>query len=121
MEVTGTVIFTDTQKGTSKAGRPWQKKVFAIEFMEGTYTKHLAFEMFGEDRINNNPVRKGQTVTVSYDVESDEYNGRWYTTCSAWRVAPFDPNKPTTQPVAAPVSLSDAANANQGDNSDLPF
>ena len=119
MEVTGTVIFTDTQKGTSKAGRPWQKKVFVIEFMEGTYTKHLAFEMFGEDRIKNNPVRKGQTVTVSYDVESEEYNGRWYTSCSAWRVAPFDPKAPTTQPTQ--VSLSDAAAANLGDDSDLPF
>lgn len=121
MDVTGTVIFTDIQKGTSKSGRPWQKKIFAIEFMEGTYTKHLAFELFGEDKVNNNPFKKGQTVTVSYNVESNEYNGRWFTTCLAWRVTPFDPNSTSAQPVMTQISLSDAAAANQGDNSDLPF
>jgi len=119
MEVTGTVIFTETQSGTSKAGRSWQKKVFAIEFMEGTYTKHLAFELFGEDRISNNPFRKGQTVTVSYDVESEEYNGRWYTRCTAWRVAKFDPSAPNTQQPVQPVSLSAAAKP--ADATDLPF
>ena len=117
MEVTGTVIFTETQSGTSKAGRPWQKKVFAIEYMEGTYTKHLVFDLFGEERIKNNPFRKGQIVTVSYDIESSEYNGRWYTTCTAWRVAKFDPSAPNAPQPTQPVSLSAAAT----DASDLPF
>lgn len=119
MEVTGTVIFTDTQSGTSRAGRAWQKKVFVIEFMEGTYTKHLAFDLFGEDRINNNPFRKGQTVTVSYDVESEEYNGRWYTTCNAWRVAKFDPSTGRAEE-PQPVSLIATAIPHE-DKDDLPF
>ena len=119
MEVTGTVIFTETQSGTSKAGRPWQKKVFVVEFMEGTYTKRLALDLFGEDRINSNPFRKGQTVTVSYDVESNEYNGRWYTTCTAWRVSKFDPATGRAEESQS-VPLSSTAIPHD-DKDDLPF
>ena len=119
MEVTGTVIFTETQSGTSKAGRPWKKKVFVIEFMEGTYTKHIAFELFGEERIDNNPFRKGQTVTVSYDIESEEYNGRWYTRCTAWRVAKFDPSASNTPQQVPPTPIGSTRVAD--DTTDLPF
>ena len=96
LTVTGTIISTDTQSGTSKSGNPWQKKMFTIEFLEGTFTKHLAFELFGEDKVKNNPFRKGQTVTVSFDISSQEWNGKWYTQLSAYRVEKFDP-KNTTQ------------------------
>lgn len=119
LTVSGTVIATDTQKGTSKSGREWQKKIFVIEYTEGTSQKHIAFEMFGEDRINSNPVRKGQAVTVHYDVNSTEWNGRWFTTCSAWKVEKIDSKnlpEPTVQ-----VPLEVVAKASVDDLSDLPF
>ena len=87
MEITGTVIYVDTQTGVSKAGNEWRKKIFVIEYNEGTYTKHLAFEMFGDERITANPVEKNDIVTVQYSIESTEWNGRWFTTVSAWRVS----------------------------------
>lgn len=121
LTVTGTVITTDTQKGTSKSGREWQKKIFVVEFMEGTKQKHIAFEMFGEERINNNPVRKGQTVTVHYDIESTEWNSRWFTTCSAWKVEKFDGKTPTPTPEQPKVDLESVAQASSIDTSDLPF
>lgn len=121
LTTTGTVIATDIQKGTSKSGREWQKKTFVIEFMEGTYQKHLAFEMFGEDKINNNPFRKGQTVTVHYDISSSEWNGRWYTACSAWKVEKFDGKVPTPEPEPEKIDLQTAASASDINTSDLPF
>ena len=87
MEATGKVIKNDTLSGVSSTGKEWKKKVVVIEFLEGMNTKHLAFELFGEDKIANNPVRKGQEVTVYYDINSTEWNGRWFTQLSAYRIS----------------------------------
>ena len=87
MEVSGTVILTDLQKGVSKSGKEWQKKNFVLSYNEGMIEKKLAFEIFGEDKINANPVKKGQKVTVLFDIESTEWNGRWFTTLKATNVS----------------------------------
>ena len=122
--VSGLVISTDIQSGTSKAGREWRKLVFVVEFTEGITPKHLALEMFGDERITNNPVTKGDLVTVAYDVGSTEWNGRWFTTASAYRVRPFDPSatpeipQPTPQP--EPMEVMATANV-LADDSALPF
>lgn len=122
MQVTGLVIHTDTQKGVSKAGREWQKKVFALEIVEGTRVKHMAFELFGDERISNNPFKKGQHVTVQFDIESTEWNGRWFTTLNAWKVEKFDPKAaseniiPSPQPQVPEITQT-ALEANE----ELPF
>lgn len=121
LTASGTVIATETQKGTSKSGREWVKKVFTIEFMEGTSQKHLAFELFGEDRVNNNPFKKGQAVTVHFDINSTEWNGRWYTACTAWKVEKFDGKMTKPEPEPVKVDLKTVASASQEDFSDLPF
>lgn len=122
LSVTGTVIATDTQSGTSKSGKEWTKKVFTIEFMEGTFQKHLAFELFGDEKVKNNPFRKGQTVTVSFDIVSQEWNGKWYTQLQAYRVAKFDPKTPTenTQGDITTTS-SEPQFESQSNDEELPF
>lgn len=123
LTVTGTVIDTKIQSGTSKAGNSWQKKSFVIEFMEGTYQKHLSFDLFGEDKIKNYPFKKGQTVTVSFDISSQEWNGRWYTQLSAYHVEKFDPKKPTqnTSGVIEPESQPKVSFNSQSSDEELPF
>lgn len=109
MEVTGMVIHTDLQKGVSKAGREWQKKNFVLEIMEGVTVKRLAFEIFGDERIEANPFRKGQTVTVQFDIESTEWNGRWFTTLKAWRVSKFDTTTTSSSISAAETAMKNSA------------
>ena len=117
MEVTGTVIHVDTQKGTSRAGKVWEKKIFVIEYLEGTVKKQLAFEMFGSEKIQENPFRNGQQVTVYFDIQSTEWNGRWFTSLSAWRVA-----KPGTSSTPTESSLNNmSSDYPQDDNDELPF
>ncbi len=59
-------------------------------------------------------------VNVSFDVESREYNGRWYTTVRAWKV---DKNVATTPSV--PVSVVSGTPFDgtpaASEGSDLPF
>lgn len=119
MEITGTVIHVDMQAGTSKAGKEWRKKIFVIEYNEGTYTKRLAFEMFGDERISANPVEKNDVVTVHYNVESTEWNGRWFTTASAWRVSQANAlvASGSAQKSAAPEPIDIVSNPSE----DLPF
>ena len=86
MEITGKVTFVGTTAtGVSKSGNGWQKKEFVIETAE-QYPKKVAFSLFNDKA--NIPVTAGLTVTVSFDLSSREWNGRWYTEVLAWKVEP---------------------------------
>lgn len=113
MQVTGKVIDTKNKKGKSKAGKEWMSKTVVVEYEDGQFKKNLAVELFGENNINNNPVRKGQTVTIDFSVESREYNGNWYTSANAWKIS----TGATQETQSTTVDLSAAAT----DTSQLPF
>lgn len=38
------------------------------------------------DKISEAQLQVGAQLTISFDVESREYNGRWYTDVKAWKV-----------------------------------
>ena len=124
------------QQGTSsRTGNPWTIKTIILETQEN-YPRKVAVEIFGDQRIADNPAEVDQIVTVSFDLESREFNGRWYTSVRAWKVlqgvqttqpAPMQPVAPAASPMepmgepAAPVTNTFDAVAAQGDDSDLPF
>jgi len=134
MEIVGKIIqVLPLQEGISKtSGNPWKLQTYVLETQE-QYSRKVAFEIFGEDRIKNNPCQVDDIVTVSFDIESREVNGRWFTSIRAWKVQqgvveaatdaqPVQPAQPA-QPVAAPAanveSFDEAAGSNEG--TDLPF
>lgn len=85
MEIKGKIIFAlPEQGGTSKAGNAWRKREYVLETQE-TYPKKVCFHLFG-DRIDQYPMAIGEEVTISYDLESREFNGRWYTDVRAYKV-----------------------------------
>lgn len=51
----------------------------------GEYPKKVCFEVFG-DNVAKYPLQVGQEVTAFIDIESREFNGRWYTSVRAWKV-----------------------------------
>ena len=72
----------------------------------------MHFEVFGEDRIKLNPCDLDQLVTVSFDIESREFNGRWYTSIRAWKIQQGDMTQVAAPaPAAAPVAAAPAAPA----------
>ncbi|RYF79095.1 MAG: DUF3127 domain-containing protein, partial [Chitinophagaceae bacterium] len=52
----------------------------------GQYPKKVCISLWG-DKIDENQLRIGNELNISFDVESREYNGRWYTDCKAWKVS----------------------------------
>jgi hypothetical protein len=91
MEIFGKIIqVLPLQEGISKStGNPWKVQSYVLETLE-QYPRKVCFEIFGEDRINNNSAQLDDLVTVSFDLESREFNGRWYTSVRAWRVQQGD-------------------------------
>lgn len=86
MEIEGKVIqILPLQQGVGQNGKPWTLRTFIIETAE-QYPRKVCIDLFGEDRVKNNPVEIDEDVKVSYDIESREFNGRWYTSIRAWRV-----------------------------------
>ena len=102
MEIVGKVIqILPLQSGTSAStGKEWQVLTFIIETIEN-YPRKVAIEMFGEQRIKDNPVAIDQVYTISFDLESREFNNRWYTSARAWKVVNGMP-QPAAQPAVAP-------------------
>lgn len=86
MAIRGKVVaINQLQSGVSKTkGTPWKKQEFVIE-TEGQYPKKVAFSLMN-DKIDNANIQMGQTLEIEVDAQSREYNGRWYTELTAWRV-----------------------------------
>jgi hypothetical protein len=71
------------------------------------------------DKIDQFPLAIDDSVTVSFDIESREYNGRWYTTVRAWKVDKGVAQASAPQSVVSAPSFDGAPAASEG--SDLPF
>ena len=83
-EINGKVIAVlPLQSGEGKNGT-WRSQDYVIE-TGGQYPKKLCFNLFG-DKIDQFPISIDDDVKVSFDIESKEYNGRWFTSIRAWKV-----------------------------------
>ena len=86
MEITGKIIAVlPEQGGISKAGNEWKKKEYVLETHD-QYPKKICFQIFGADRIAQAAIQPGEELTVSFDIDSREWQGRWFTSINAWKV-----------------------------------
>lgn len=85
MEITGKVFrVLPLVTGQGRNGE-WRKQEFIIEIESGQFPKKLCLSLWG-DKIDQAGLAEGENVKVFFDVESREYNGRWFTEAKAWRV-----------------------------------
>lgn len=119
MELTGKcVAVLDIQSGTSKTGNEWKKQEFVIEFGD-RYPKKVCFQLFG-DRVNDCP-NVGDEVVVSFDAESREWNGKWFTQLNAWKVENKSAGATTASQAQPTFSAATSAHAAQEGKDDFPF
>lgn len=86
MEITGKIIAVlPEQGGVSKVGNEWKKQEYVLETYD-QYPKKICFHLFGADRIQQAAIQAGEDLTIYFDIESREYNGKWYTNINAWKV-----------------------------------
>jgi hypothetical protein len=85
MEINGKIIELLPEKSGQSAKGPWRKQEYILE-TEGQYPKKICF-MVWSDKIDEFAIKEGESLVVSIDIESREYNGRWYTDVKAWQVS----------------------------------
>ena len=85
MEITGKIIQILPEKSGESTRGPWRKQEYVLE-TDGQYPKQICFMAWG-DKIDEFAIRETETLTVAINIESREYNGRWYTDVKAWKVS----------------------------------
>ena len=84
MELDGKIIQLLPEKSGESARGPWRKQEYIIE-TKGQFPKQVCF-MVWSDKIDEFAIKEGEQLIVSIDIESREFNGRWYTDVRAWKV-----------------------------------
>ena len=85
LEISGKIVEILEVKSGQSANGEWRKQEYVLE-TEAQYPKKVCFMAWG-DKIDQFNIQQGETVEVSIDLESREYNGRWYTDVKAWKVS----------------------------------
>lgn len=140
MEATGRIIAVlPAMSGVSqRTGNNWCAQTYVLETTE-QYPKRIPFEVFGEDRIKEFGIQLGEEITIRFDVDGREWNGKWFPKISCFGVSrqnnqPQPQTGPQPQPVPQPQQVQQpyaqqqvvtqptqqTQNANDGTN-DLPF
>lgn len=103
MEITGKIIAVlPANSGTSaRTGNPWMSQTYVIE-TQGQYPKKLAFDVFGEERIKQFNIKQGEELTVSFDIDAHEYQGRYFNQIRAFNVEKSG-QQTTQQPTPQPT------------------
>lgn len=98
MELTGKLIAAlPTRSGVSqRSGNTWMRREYVIE-IPGQYPIHFVFTVFGEDRLKEFNLRKDEEITVHFDIDAHEFNGRWFNEVRAYKVDRVGQQQPTTQ------------------------
>ena len=130
MDLTGKIIAVlPASSGVSaRTGNSWMSQDYVIE-VPGQYPKKCVFHVFGEDRIKQFNIQMGEDITVSFDIDAHEFNGRWFNDVRAFNVTRGAAPMAAAPMAAAPDAASMATapfppaqeSAGEGSTDDLPF
>ena len=135
MEITGKIIAVlPPKQGVSQStGNAWMCQDYVLETQE-MYPKKVCFNVFGAEKIQEMNIQLGETLTVSLEINANEYQGKWYNQVRGWKVvrvpaqgqqqAQVPPQGcqvvyPDRQPAQTPAQPQGQAPAQQNEN--LPF
>lgn len=118
-----TAILPET-RGVGQRGE-WVSQDFVLK-TDDNYPKNICFTILGADKIKEANIKIGDVVSIGVNIESREFNGRWYTSIKAWSVkrkfeaqaAKQAPPAPTPQP-SQPTQTQTSSSVDNTD--ELPF
>ena len=120
LEISGKIVEILEVKSGQSANGEWRKQEYVLE-TEAQYPKKVCFMAWG-DKIDQFNIQKEETIAVSIDLESREYNGRWYTDVKAWKVSRNGNDANSSQSVNFQnAKTPPIADINSFDNDDIPF
>lgn len=101
MELQGKIIAVLPVKTGTNARGEWKVQEYVVETHDA-YPKKMVFSVFGDDRISRFNIQVGQEVTVSFDIDAHEYQGRWFNSIRAFDVRQVDPASVGAAPGVVP-------------------
>ena len=122
----GTVIAVlEVKSGVSKStGNAWMNQEYVVESNE-MYPKKMCFSVFGEDKIKQFNIKKGDQIGVHFNIDAREWEGRYFNSISAWKVETLGESQAPAQPQNKQVPPAPQAGTVQPaggiTNDDLPF
>ena len=120
MELKGKIYKVNpVQTGEGKNG-VWKKQEVVIEMDNGKFPKKVCV-VFWTDLVNDNAFQEGNDISVEADVESREYNGKWYTDVKAWRVNKTEQSAAPRRENTPPPAYTETDVPNEQIEDDLPF
>ncbi len=91
MQITGKIIvILPMVTGIGKSGE-WKKRDVVIE-TDSQYPRKVCIAFWG-DKADAPAIQLDQVVNIDFDLDSKEYNGKWYTEVKAWRIELKDSEK----------------------------
>ena len=120
LEISGKIIELLTVKSGQSANGEWRKQEYILE-TETEYPKKICFMAWG-DKIDQFNIQNGENLAVSVDLESREYNGRWYTDVKAWKISRDSVDASSPHPFSSQDRNDPpSTHITPIDNTDIPF
>lgn len=91
MEFIGKIIAVLPAKGgvSNRTGNEWKAQEYVIEDSTSSqYPRRMCFEVFGADKIAQFNIQVGQDLKVSFDIDANQWQDRWFNRIRAWKVEP---------------------------------
>lgn len=84
MEIEGKIIMDlGITEGVSQRGNSWKKRELVLETLSQNFPRKVKFHIFGS-RVDEIQMEVGKNYVIQFDLESREFNGRWYTDVSCY-------------------------------------
>jgi len=77
----------DKETGVSKSGKAWEKQSILVEQSGTDYNKEVVISFFGDKIKSIRDIEVGSDVSVSINLSSREYNGKYYHNIDGWFIA----------------------------------
>ena len=113
------VKILNAESGISRSGNSWKKQEFILETQE-QFPRKICFTLFNDKVSLISGINGGDDLEVSFDIESREFNGKWFHNINAWKIE--KPGKGAVPDIPPPFAETDVPPEEFRDNQDdLPF
>ena len=122
LSITGNLkTLLPVESGVAKAsGKEWKKQQFIVANNDGYEGKEqiFCFEVFGDEKVEGLTKyhKEGDEVTVKFNISTNEWKGKYFTSLSAWRIEKAEAQTPSAPPAFEPANA-----VNNDDTDGLPF
>lgn len=133
LEIEGRVVSILPEQSGNGARGEWVRGGFVLK-TDGEYSRNIAFDVLGRERLDRigQYLRVGGLVKVSFDASSREWNGKWFTSLTAFSVFSKESElgqsgtqsvrqSAAPQPQPQPQQAASPQPQEESDDSDLPF